>query len=69
MSVDGLTVRKAVHDFIQNNPQATYDQVVESVCGEVGAAEKRVCDELQKMEENGFLYCIESGETTEVKVA
>ena len=69
MSVDGLTVRKAVHDYIQNNPQATYDEVVESVCDTVGAAEKRVCDEISKLEKEGFVYCIESGDTTEVKVA
>jgi len=69
MSVDGLTVRKAVHDYVQANPRADYDTVVESVCDTLNATEKRVCDEIEKMEQNGFLYLIESDTETVVKVA
>jgi hypothetical protein len=66
---DVLTVRKAVHDFVDKNPQADYERVVSVVCSETGAAEKTVCDEISKLESEGFVYCVESGDTTEVKVA
>lgn len=66
---DAMTVRKAVHSFVKENPQAAYDEVVKSVCDETGATEKQVCDEVDNLEANGFLYLVESDETTEVKVA
>jgi hypothetical protein len=69
MSVDGLTVRKAVHDYVSENPRADYDTVVANVCDTVNATEKRVCDEIKKMEENGFVYLVDAEEATEVKVA
>ena len=69
MSVDGLTVRKAVHDYVESEPRATYDTVVEAVCTTVGATERRVCDEIEKMEQNAFLYLVEGDAETVVKVA
>jgi len=69
MSVDGGTVRNAVHDFVSENPRADYDTVVETVCDAVNATEKQVCDEISKLEKHGFLYLVEAEDATEVKVA
>jgi len=66
---DAATVRKAIHGYVQANPRADYDTVVESVCATLNATEKRVCDEIEKLEQNGFLYLVESDAETVVKVA
>jgi DNA-binding MarR family transcriptional regulator len=65
---DALTIRKAVNDYIQNNPQSTYASVVESVADELSVVQNRVRDELDRMEKNGFIYCVDSDDGTVVKV-
>jgi len=68
-AADSLTVGKAINDYVARNPSDSYETIVNAVADELNVSKGQVIDEVEKLEQEGFVYLIESGDTTEVKVA
>jgi len=68
-NADSLTVGKAITDYVERNPADGYETIVSAVADELNVSKGSVIDEVEKLEQEGFVYLIEVEETTEVKVA
>lgn len=65
---DRVTIRRAVRDYLNRNPHATYRTVVDAVAAELSVDSAEIETEMDKLEKNGFVYLYESDDGTEVKV-